>query len=153
MITTTLTISLLLYATATGLLLQQWLSAKNGLPKTPSFVASIAVIFHAVALYSLMFTSQGIDIGFYSALTFTAWLMASLLVIASFTLPIGCLGLLVYPFALVTILLRATSDQQHILTNSLAAGLEAHILFSLIYAILSLLTFILSALFGRFVRF
>lgn len=134
-----ITISILLYAVATGLLLKQWLATKNGLNKQPLYAAAIAVIFHAISLYSIIFTVQGVDIGFFSALTFTAWLMSTLLVIASFSLPIGCLGLLVYPFALITLVLRISSEQQHILTDLLAPGLQTHILFSLLaYSLLSI---------------
>lgn len=134
-----LTISILLYATAIGLLLKQWLSAKTDVNKYPLYVAGVAVIFHALALHSIIYTAQGIDIGFFSALTFTAWLMATLLVIASFSLPISCLGLLVYPFALISLILRAMSNQQNLLTDLLASGLQAHILFSLLaYSLLSI---------------
>ncbi|MDH5395103.1 MAG: cytochrome c biogenesis protein CcsA [Gammaproteobacteria bacterium] len=139
MLTLNITISILLYAAATGLLLKQWLFKTNAPSNLTLYGASIAVIFHAFSLYSLIFSAQGIDIGFFSALTFTAWLMALLLVVASSTLPIACLGLLVYPFALVSLLLRAFSDQQHILTDTLSKGLEAHILFSLLaYSLLSI---------------
>ena len=135
----TITISILLYAAAIGLLLKHWSAAKDTADRQPLYFAAIAIIFHLVSLYSFIFTPQGIDIGFFSALSFTAWLMSALLVIASFTLPIGCLGLLVYPFALITLLLRALSDQQHLLTDSLAPGLQTHILFSLLaYSLLSI---------------
>lgn len=139
MMTINLTLSILLYAIAIGLLLKQWLSDTKRLNKYPLYIAVAAVTFHAVFLYSTLFTPQGIDIGFFSALTFTAWLMATLLVIASFSLPISCLGLLVYPFALLTLILRAISDQQHLLTDLLAPGLQTHILFSLMaYSLLSI---------------
>ena len=139
MMTMNLTLSILLYATAMGLLLKQWLSKKEELNKYPLYSAAAAIIFHALTLHTIIFTAQGIDISFFSALSFTAWLMATLLVIASFSLPISCLGLLVYPFALATIILRAISDQQHILTGLLAPGLQTHILFSLIaYSLLSI---------------
>ena len=139
MMTINITLSILLYLAATGLLLKQWLSANKEQSKTPLYFAAAAIIFHAFALQAIIFTSQGIDIGFFSALSFTAWLMATLLVIASFSLPIGCLGLLVYPFALISLLLRAYSEQQLILADKLAPGLEAHILFSLLaYSLLSI---------------
>lgn len=139
MMTINITISLLFYALSIGLLLKQWLSTNKTPNKTPLYIASIAVLFHLITIFSLIFTKQGIDIGFYSALTFTAWLMATLLVSASFRLPISCLGLLVYPFAFVTLILRATSEQQHLLTNTLAPGLQTHILFSLLaYSVLSI---------------
>jgi len=103
------------------------------------YLAAAAVTVHAFSLYTIIFTTHGIDIGFFSSLTFTAWLMSTLLVIASFSLPIGCIGLLVYPFALVTLILRVSSDQQHLLTDQLASGLQTHILFSLLaYSILSI---------------
>lgn len=139
MMTINITLSILFYAAAIGLLLKQWLTKSKGLHKYPLYVGIAAVIFHALALYPIIFTAQGIDIGFFSALTFTSWLMATLLVIASFSLPISCLGLLVYPFALITLLLRASSDQQHLLTDLLASGLQTHILFSLLaYSLLSI---------------
>ena len=135
----TITISTLLYAAAIALLLKQWLGARDKINQQPLYVAAAAVILHAVSLYGVMFTTQGIDIGFFSALCFTSWLMSFLLVIASFSLPIGCLGLLVYPFALVTLVLRLMSEQQHLLTDSLAPGLQTHILFSLLaYSLLSI---------------
>ncbi|MFK5915506.1 MAG: cytochrome c biogenesis protein CcsA [Woeseiaceae bacterium] len=135
----TSTISILLYATSIGLLLRQWLSTNSESNKIPTYVAAIAVIFHAVALNQILFTDQGIDIGFFSALTFTAGLMAALLIIASFTQPVSCLGLLVYPFALLSIVMRNLSDQHHLLTDALAPGLQTHILFSLTaYSVLSI---------------
>lgn len=139
MMTINIALSILLYTVASGLLLKQWLNVKSGSTQLPLYAAAVAVIFHAIALYTIIFTNQGIDIGFFSALTFTAWLMATLLVSASFTLPIGCLGLLVYPFALITIALRALSNQQNVLTDMLTPGLQAHILFSLLaYCLLSI---------------
>lgn len=135
----TITLSILFYAAATGLLLKQWLGARNKINQQPFYFAALAVTLHAISLYSVIFTAQGIDIGFFSALSFTAWLMSLLLVIASFSLPIGCLGLLVYPFALITLILRLSSEQQHLLTDGLAAGLQSHILFSLLaYSLLSI---------------
>lgn len=139
MTTINLTLSIVLYAVAIGLLLMQWLVVKKGQNKLPIYAAAIAVIFHALTWHTVIFTPHGIDIGFYSSLTFTAWLMATLLVIASFSLPISCLGLLVYPFALVTLILRATSNQHHLLTDLLEPGLQTHILLSLLaYSLLSI---------------
>lgn len=139
MMTINLTLSMFLYAAATGLLVKQWLSAKNDQTKSPAYLAAAAVIFHALALHSIVFTPLGIDIGFFSALSFTAALMTALLVIASFSLPIGILGLLVYPFAFITLVLRATSLQQILLTDTLGPGLQTHILFSLLaYSLLSI---------------
>lgn len=142
MTTTNLTLSILstlLYALAIGLLLKQWVYKVKGVEKSPLFAAIAAVTFHAIYIYSSTFTSQGIDVGFFSALTFTAWLMATLLVLASFTQPISSLGLLVYPFALISLIFRSISGQQHLLTDLFAPGLQTHILFSLLaYSLLSI---------------
>lgn len=138
MMTIYLILSILLYAGAVALLLKHS-GANKGQNKYPLYVAASAIFFHALILHSIIFTEQGIDIGFFSALTFTALLMATILVIASFSLPISCLGLLVYPFALITLILRVNSDQQHLLTDLLDSGLQTHILFSLLaYSLLSI---------------
>ena len=138
MMTINLILPIFLYALATVLLLKQW-RLKEQQSNTALHLATVAVIFHAVALYNIIFTAQGVDIGFFSALTFTAALMSLLLVVASYSLPIGCLGLLVYPFALITLILRATSEQHILLTDSFTSGLQTHILFSLLaYSLLSI---------------
>ncbi len=141
MMTFYLITSILLYALATGLLLRLW-RKKSGPVQKKSLsqpVVLLAIIFHGLYLYNIAYTPLGLDIGFFSTLSFIAWLMATLLVIASLTLPVGCLGLLVYPFALLSLLLRAFSDQQHLLTTSLSPGLEIHILFSLLaYSLLAI---------------
>lgn len=137
--TISITLSILLYIAASALLLKHWLAVKKEHNTLPLYAAVGAVIFHAITLYATIFTPLGIDIGFFSALTFTAWLMATLLVIASFSWPIGCIGLLVYPFAFITLLLRANSEQQYILTDVLTTGLQTHILSSLLaYSLLSI---------------
>lgn len=139
MIKVTLVISIVLYAIATGLLIRAWLGSNDKHNRLPTFTAMLAVILHAIGAFSTIFTSQGLDIGFFSALTFTAWLMAALLVLASLSLPIICLGLVVFPFALVTVILRLWSEQPLVLASNLAAGLEAHILFSILaYSLLSI---------------
>lgn len=139
MMTFNLIISIIVYAIATGILAKQWRSEQKGPSRLASIFATAAVIFHGVALYYIVRTPHGIDIGFFTALTFTAWLVATLLAIASFRLPVGCLGLLIYPFAIISILLRLSSDQQIMLSESLSPGLETHILFSILaYSLLSI---------------
>ena len=139
MITISLGLSILFYALATGLLIRTWIGSNDKTSKLPIFIALIATVFHAIGAFSTIFTTQGLDIGFFNALTFTAWLMATLLVISSFSLPIICLGLLVFPFALVTIALRLWSYQPLVIAQNLSAGLEAHILCSILaYSMLSI---------------
>lgn len=139
MITINLIISILLYALATGILVRQWRATRKVPSHLPSLFAAMAVLFHGIALYFIVLIPQGFDIGFFTSLTFTAWLVATLLALASWRLPVGCLGLLIYPFAILTILLRMWSNQQIVLSKSLSSGLETHILMSILaYSLLSI---------------
>ncbi len=140
MMTLTLFLAILLYAITIGMLLQQWLRQTtpscNHLQLTVSALAALLV--HGIYLYHIIVTPAGMDIGFFSALSFAAWLMVGLLLIAGLSLPVGCLGLLVYPFSLLTLLLRALSPSHHLMTD-VTPGLQLHILFSLLaYSLLSI---------------
>lgn len=131
-------IAIALYIVATGLLAKQWRHPDVS-DKLLYLPAALANLSHICALYLLMVTPHGIDIGFFSSLSFTAWLVAFLLIVASLRLPTICLGLIIFPFAITALVLRLLSDQQYLLAHHLSAGLKSHILFSILaYSLLSI---------------
>ena len=139
MIITSQIIALAFYLSAIAILLRQWLTSTTTKQLNLHLTSGIAVISHVLLLYLTMPTAQGIDIGFFNAMSFTAALMALLLVLASLSQPVACLGLLVYPFAVASIILRIINQHPHFLSPTLAPGLQAHILFSLLaYSLLSI---------------
>lgn len=99
----------------------------------------VAVILHGWLLLEHLFTPSGVDIGFFSILSLVGWLVALLLLLAAFSNPIECLGIVVLPFTGLTILLRLLSDEHQYLAQHLSAGLKFHILVSILaYSLLSI---------------
>lgn len=102
-------------------------------------VAIIASLLHLSIIYQTAFTPQGIDIGFFSIFSLVGWLIAFLLTTSSLKQPIECLGIIVYPFAALSLVLSQFNPEAHYLTNTLSAGLEFHILISILaYSLLSI---------------
>ena len=99
----------------------------------------VALIFHTIALYHDLFTPTGLDIGFFNVLSLVAWLVVLLLTLAAITMQVECLGVIVYPFAAGMLLISQVSDQHHILPYHMQAGIQLHILISILaYSVLSI---------------
>lgn len=128
------------YAVATWRLLQKMQSADSSLNRqTTLYIALFGALLHLATLGSAAFEAQGIDVGFFNALSFTGALVSLLLVISSFLHPVECLGILVYPFASAAILLKLFNPTAHLISEKLSPGLEMHILSSIIaYSLLSI---------------
>lgn len=135
-------IAIVLYLVAGGLL---WRRLASGQPATAAvrrrllLTGLVAVALHGIVLWQLLFTGSGLDVGFYTILTLVGWLAALLLLLSSFTRPVESLGIVVLPFTALTVLLRLiTHDHQH-LSHDLTAGLEFHIMISILaYSLLSI---------------
>ena len=99
----------------------------------------IAVALHAFILFKYnLYGPNGLDLSVFTVLSLVSWITASFIMLASIRQPVECLTIVIFPFAAVTLLLRISSDQHHYL-EQLSAGLETHILLSIIsYSILSI---------------
>lgn len=132
--------AILVYLLA-GALLWRHLNAPAQPPaRTPLLLIGLAaVLLHGVLLWQVLFTASGLDLGFYTIFTLVGWLAALLLLLSAFSRPVEPLGIVVLPFTAVTVLLRLLSDQHQFLARDLAAGLEFHILVSILaYSLLSI---------------
>lgn len=135
------TIAVILYITA-GWILARRLS--NQVPhissqRNPVTLALIAAVFHAIVLYQGLFTLEGINFGFFNAVSLLSWLIALFLIIASYTKPIENLGIAIFPLAGVAIILTLAFPSEHLLSPEDVTMLEAHILISIIaYSFLSI---------------
>ena len=124
-----------------GILL--FLRLKNS-PKTVEksrilLFAIAASLLHLSVLYQNTFTSHGIDIGFFSVFSLVGWLIALLLIVSSIKQPVESLGIIVFPFAALSLAMRELNPEAHYLTNTLSVGLEFHILISILaYSMLSI---------------
>jgi ABC-type uncharacterized transport system permease subunit len=100
--------------------------------------AVAAVALHSVALYGLMFTERGIDLGFFNSLALVGWLVA-LLALATLLKPgFDNLGIALFPLAGASILLAATLPNDRLMVRAQSWPLDAHILVSMLaYSLLS----------------
>ncbi len=102
----------------------------------PGFVA---ILFHAFLLFQYtLYTPQGLDLSVFTMLSLVSWITSTFLLLVALRQPVECLGMIVFPFAAITLLLRATSDHHHYISE-LSRGLETHILLSIVsYSVLSI---------------
>ena len=98
----------------------------------------LSLTLHAWVLYHGIFTSSGVDIGFFNIFSLVGWLVALLLLTSALRQPIECLGIIVMPFTALALLLEQITNQHHYLSQDFTAGLEFHILISILaYSLLS----------------
>jgi ABC-type uncharacterized transport system permease subunit len=99
----------------------------------------IAVALHAVLLYAHLFAGPHLDVSFFTVLSLIAWLVALLLLLAALREPVENLAIAVLPIAALAIFLRMLNTEQHSLSHTLSAGIELHILVSVIaYSLLTI---------------
>lgn len=133
--------AVLLYATA-GLLLTLRL-AKTSLahpwPKSlPLAIAGGAALLHALVLYQHMVLPEGLNLGFFNALSLVAWLAAVVVLLSSFVGPVENLGIVVLPITALAAALGLLLPSQRLIAHAEPA-LETHILLSVLaYALLAM---------------
>jgi len=87
---------------------------EGGLTKTRIIIVGLlAVMLHAITLYHNLLIPEGLNLGFFNAMSLIAWLMALLLLLAAFTNPVENLG----------VFLLALELKLHILMSVLAYSL------------------------------
>ncbi len=101
-------------------------------------LAGIAAIAHLLLLRDGLVVENGLNLSFFLALSFTSWLASTLIVLTSLRHPIENLGLVVFPFTALSILLQGIEEQGVVIAFD-SAGLQAHILISAVsYSLLTL---------------
>lgn len=132
-----------LYLTTIGTIGLRVRALANGdaaLPRTAVFVAwTVAVLLHALLTFQLMRTPEGLDLGFFHALSSVSWLMVTILLVASLQRPVENVGLLLLPLAVVALLLERFAPEISFIPASPESGLDIHIFISLLaYSMLGL---------------
>ena len=98
-----------------------------------------AAILHAGVVYQSIFTTSGINLGFYSAASLITVLVALLMLIAAISQPIENLGIAILPIAALALLLDNMFSAQHILNTHSSGQIELHIILSLLaYSLLTI---------------
>lgn len=97
-----------------------------------------AVLLHGILLYQQLLTPDGINFGFFNALSLLTWLIALLLALAAFQRPVENLGIAVFPLAAIAAVLAVAFPTSHVLRPQ-REMLDIHIIISITaYSILSL---------------
>lgn len=100
---------------------------------------SMALVLHATLLYPSLFTANGIDLGFYHALSLMTWFAALLILAAMLFRPVENLTLIFFPAAAISLLLELAFSSEHIVAAGAPLGVRAHIALSIAaYALLTI---------------
>ena len=98
-----------------------------------------AVAMHSVLLYQGIFTTQGLNLGFFNASSLLTWLVALLLIVTAYRKPVESLGIVLLPVAALAIVVEALYPSREIIVQSNSWALSTHILISILaYSLLSL---------------
>ena len=130
----------------TGGLLAARLSRAGGLdhhhPKTPILLmVALAVGLHTWVLEQAVLLPQGVNLGFFNALSSTGWLIAVVLLLSAAVKPVENLGIVLLPYSALTVLLAALFPSQRIVDSADQWPLELHIIISILaYSLLALAT-------------
>jgi ABC-type uncharacterized transport system permease subunit len=136
------TFATLLYLLAAGLLLKRLalgIEAKESNKQAAVISGLIASLLHAITVYSGVVVTDGLNLSFFIALSFTSWMAATLILLTALRQPIENLGIITFPFAAASLLLQGYQSDSGVMLSSVVSGLQAHILISAIsYSLLSL---------------
>ena len=128
-------------AAALGLALRLLRTGPAALRERRGFTLSAAVaavMLHSIALYAAVFTSQGLDLGFFNALALVGWLLALIGLSTFLKTGFESLGIVLFPCAAVSLLLAETLTGDVFLLAGQGWPIDLHILVSLLaYSLLS----------------
>ena len=132
----------LLYLLAGGWLTMRLARAGGGGPWPkggPLTLGWGAVLLHAMILAQTVFQPAGLNLGFFNALSFTAWLINVVLLAAAMVRPVENLGIIILPFGAITVVLGRLFPTERIVADPGQWPLELHILIAILaYSLLSL---------------
>jgi len=135
-------LSIALYLVTTLLLAKRFVQALDSPPVTRLALISLglgAVILHISVVQQSVFTTEGINLGIYSAASLIMALVSMLMLLASIKQPIENLGIVILPIAAGALLFDNIFDTKHILSNEYSGQLKLHIILSLFaYSLLTI---------------
>lgn len=91
-----------------------------------------AIALHAWVLYQNLLVVSGLNLGIFNVLSLLAWIIASLVLITSFTQPVENIGIVALPLAAIAVTVELTFPSEHFLSGEAATGLKLHILISIL---------------------
>lgn len=105
----------------------------------PLSLIAVAAGVHAWLLIHDVFVPEGVNLGFFIALSSTGWLVATVLLITALIRPVENLGIVLLPYSALTVMLAAWFPSQRIVESADQWPLELHIIISILaYSLLTL---------------
>jgi len=130
--------SIFFYLVATALLVLRLtstaLSQSNGIRAGLVSAAVFGAILHGVALYQVILTSIGLNLGFFTVASLVAWGIVFVLLIGAMMRPLANLGILVLPLAVITVAMALVYPGRHMLSEETGLGVKIHIVISVLAA-------------------
>jgi ABC-type uncharacterized transport system permease subunit len=100
--------------------------------------AGAAVLLHSVALYGLIFTVRGLNLGFFNTAALEGWLVALIALFTLFKPAFDSLGIVLFPLAGITVVLAQALPADQLVVGDQSWPLDTHILVSLLaYSLLT----------------
>ena len=134
--------AVVLYLAAAALLLRRLRRCAEGAaaPKAgPLAVGLVALALHAVNLSARLVSPEGLNMGFFNALSVVSWTAALIVLAAAWREPVENLGIAVLPFAALSLALEIAFQSEHLILAGAPWTLEAHVLISIVaYSLLSI---------------
>lgn len=94
---------------------------------------------HGLLLWAGLFTSGGVNLSFFNAMSLAAWTVSALLLFSTLTKPVENLAILALPLAAITVLLDLRFPGIDLLPDDAGWALRAHVLTSMLaYSLLTL---------------
>lgn len=110
------------------------------LPRKQTIAMGMAAVFlHGLSLYLGMVSPQGVNLGFYNAISLVSAVIALFTLLATWRYPVDILAVVFLPLASIAMLIDAVSNTNHLLLTGSFSPLSIHILSSIIaYSLLAL---------------
>ncbi|MCG8379035.1 MAG: cytochrome c biogenesis protein CcsA [Proteobacteria bacterium] len=127
-------VTVILYLTASvllGLRFKDSYSSSSSLRHLFNLSGLIALVLHAHLLYSSIIIANGLDFGFFNVVSLVGWLVAMIVMATSFFRPLENLLIVLFPIAVLAILLESFIPDERLITDTLSTGLKIHILLSI----------------------
>ena len=103
------------------------------------FIGFAGLILHSLALYNSTFSTIGVNLGFYNAISLVSAFIVLFTLIATWRHPVEILAIILLPIAVVAMVVESSSTSSHLLAAGSSKALIFHILTSIIaYSLLAL---------------
>ncbi len=109
-------------------------------PKSLGLVLGFAaLLLHAYLLYLLLHTMHGVNFSFFNAVSFAAWVISLLYLLAALSKPVESLGTVLLPIAAFTLVLDYSFPSVSLLPPDTNWELRAHVISSILaYSVLAM---------------